>query len=61
MPERINAAHRLDQVLSRAAKLDGTRDTLDAWDDALRIKEKDPQITDQRTLAVEVARMVGLL
>jgi integrase len=31
MPERINAAHRLDQVLSEAASVAATTRTMDPW------------------------------
>jgi hypothetical protein len=61
VPERVNAAHRVDQVLSRAAQVSSAQETLSAWVETLRINETDPQITARQALAVEVARKVGLL
>jgi hypothetical protein len=56
MPERINAAHRLDQVLSEAAGLGQNLIALEAWANVFGIPEGNPQAR-----AVEVARMIGLL
>jgi hypothetical protein len=61
VPERINAAHRLDQVLTEAAGLNESMNTMEGWARACGIYENNPQAGNLQALAVEVAHMVGLL
>jgi hypothetical protein len=56
MPERFNAAHRLDQILREAQALPQNVSTVEAWTQVFRITGPDPP-----SAAVEAARMVGLL
>lgn len=56
MPDRINAAHRLDQVLREAQPFDDGVSTVEVWTQVFHITGPDAP-----TVAVEVARRVGLL
>jgi hypothetical protein len=56
VPDKINAAHRLDQILREAQAKQGDISTVEVWTQVFRITG-----SDAPTTAVEVARLVGLL
>lgn len=56
MPERVNAAHRLDHFVRQAVTFPDGTSTVEVWTQVFGITD-----SDAPTTAVEVVRMVGLL